>query len=127
MASVIREGGSNPITINDWRTALQVSLLEKMYDEGQRGAHKNDLWYNLRHHFCKEDDILPQISDHQVNRLDMDLELRGMLVLGLVEVAEYPCECCRQVERSLDDTLTHAVRFRLTKAGYDRVPEHIFP
>ncbi len=127
MAAVIREGGTNPIVVVDWRTSLQVSLLEKMYDEGERGANINDLWYCLRQQFCGEDDILPEIHGRQITRFDMDLELRSMLSLGLIEVSEFPCECCKKVQRSIDETMKHAIRLKLTKAGYDRVPEHIFP
>lgn len=127
MAEVIREGGSNPIIVTDWRTALQVILLEKMYDENQRGAHKNDLWHRIRLRYGKEDFVPPEVLGRIVTRLDVDLELRSMLACGLIESSEFPCECCSKVERSLDETIKHALRFRLTKAGYDRVPEHIFP
>ena len=125
MASVIREGGSNPIVITDWRTSLQVSLLEKMYDADQKGRYKPHFWRDFEGYINMT--AFNASWQHELTKDDLKNALREMLIEGWIEASEFPCECCQRVQRTINGTLEHARRFRLTKIGYSKVPEHIFP
>lgn len=127
MASVIREGGSNPISVNTWQDALKAALLERMYDEGQRGASKDDFWHRLHQYFYQDLDSFAKKYGHKITEQDVKESLKEMLDNGWIEVAEFPCQCCSLVNRNLEELLKHATRLKLTRKGYDRVTEHIFP
>lgn len=135
MASVIREGGKHPLMITCWVDAVKVALLEMMYDESQRGVHKDDFFPKLERYLSQsfstryvEDSRLRE--GHRgvpINKQDVMDDLMTMLIDGWIEPAQFPCKCCEQVKRDIRETFFHAERFRLTQAGYDKVPEHIFP
>ncbi len=105
MASVIREGGNNPIKVKTWQGSLKIALLEKMYDQGRRGVHEDDFYYSLG-----DRSVFAEQYGHNLSKQDIRDALKEMLTDGWAEVSE-----------------EHAKRFRLTQKGYDLVPEHFFP
>jgi len=127
MAAVIREGGTNPLKVKTWQDGLKVALLERMYDDSPRGTRKDDFYSRLGRYLYQGNNDNPKCLEHRITREDVDAILKEMFKDGWIEVAEFPCECCFKVERTAEENFNHARRFRLTREGYARVPEHIFP
>ena len=123
MASVIREGGNSPLEVKTWYDALKVYMLERMYDGGRLGVHKNNFWSQIAY-FVDLSATAIKYS-HKITNDDVNLALKEMYTDGWIEAADFIA--CSPGNPDAQNALKHAHRFRLTQKGYDRVPEHILP
>lgn len=123
MASVIIEGGSNPIECNSWQNSLKIELMHQMYHDGRLGGSKDDLFRCIDRHL----ETVWITYGHSISADDIVKALGEMFREGWIEVAGTKCECCLSQKIDHTNLMKHATRFRLTRSGYDRVPEHIFP
>ncbi len=110
MASVIREGGSQPLQVTDWKSQIKLAVLEQGYDHG----------------LLKADLRLSSDSVRVASVAQVEEALAEMLADGWIRATEFRCTCCKALTNP-KDIAKHAIEFHLTPAGYDRVPEHIFP
>jgi len=122
MAAVIREGGKSPISIRNWRDKVKLCILEEMYNSGQLNKQRayGEIYRELNR--CK-----PDPNDERLSSESLESILSEMLVDGWIEVHKFVCECCSKQAIETKDLIHHATDFRLTKAGYNKIPEHIFP
>lgn len=122
MAVVIRHGGKNPIQVVGWQDCLKLRLLEWLY--GRPGAPKTKALADVLIH---DRSYILDKWGHRISQEDVDDTLKMMFVEGLINVSIFVCECCKNIDHKPEETLKHALNLALTDAGYDRVPEHIFP
>lgn len=124
MAVVHREGGNDPLQVNGWRDVLKVYFLERMYDDGRGGTHRDQFWHLLlvgpRYYRA----FVGVNWGHVVSQEDVEVVLREMYEDGWVRVIEYDSSCGGHQSENIFE---RALRFALTDAGYQKVPEHIFP
>lgn len=125
MASVIIEGGQNPIQEYSWQEMVMIGLLHGMAIERNRGKYKDDLILFVQSRWDGTYTERSQIAyNHSLTAEDIKDCLLDMIGKRWVEAAQLDCSCSDHKPSNLWE---HARRFRLTKAGYDKVPEHIFP
>ena len=128
MASVIREGGKEPIVVNSWQTATKDVMLDKFYDESPRGTFVTDIPSYVERrldHKSVEKKYMHRVDLQDVRRL-----AREMFADDWIEVVWFDlCELheCRQKGNINMEHILHHARLRLTQKGYDKVQEHIFP
>ncbi len=123
MASVIREGGKDPIRIRGWQDCLKSHLIDRMYDTG--GVHRGDLVSYVKSGL--DHDFITKEWRHRIVGEDIDQVLREMLFDGWIKVSRWVCECCAHRDHKPEEILKHAEAFSLTEKGYDKIIEHIFP
>ncbi len=121
MASVIREGGREPIVVNSWQSAVKSCLLDRIY----HNANVADLYYEVESRL--DHNYIQKEYHHKVTREDVDTMVKEMFRDGWIEANGFKCECCRLRVFSSEEILKHAWRFVLTEKGYEKVHEHIFP
>jgi len=122
MASVLREGGTNPLEVKDWKDAVKLHLLNRTYDQRDYGLVENIIAY-----FDEEIDYIRTTWKHELCREDVILMLEEMIFLGWIEASEYKCRCCAKQNHNSREILKHVVRLKLTSVGYTKIHEHIFP
>ena len=122
MASVIREGGKEPITANSWQNAVKSVLLDCIYDHG---AHVANLYDYVEGHLNHE--YIQKKYGHKITRSDVEILVKEMFRDGWIKGSHFVCECCKLRSLSSEEVLNHVLRFVLTEMGYDKVQEHIFP
>lgn len=128
MASIIREGGRDPIVVNSWQTAAKDVMLDRFYGEDRLGVFVDEVAgyvENRLDHKSVEKEYM-----HRVDLEDVLMLASEMFTDGWIEVSSFDqCElhqCCQKGSINMMHILLHA-RLRLTEKGYDKVQEHIFP
>lgn len=123
MAEVIREGGSDPLKPGTHRDYVKLALLEMAYDNnctrrseipGRIGIYIDTSW--LASKFARK-----------LGQDDTDAALNEMFKDGWIEISEWHCSCCANADLKPEELAKHVKSFKLTEAGYAKVPEHIFP
>lgn len=122
MAAIIREGGSSPMLVQSWQDAVKLQILNKIYD-----CSGNRLYRDIFKWFDEELEYISKRWGHKLVESEAKQILIKMIADGWVEVSEFTCACCAKQKHEPQEILNHAVRLRLTKLGYTKVPEYIFP
>ena len=115
MAVVIREGGKNPMTVVTWRDYVKLSLLEGLYDRCG-SAHQGDILMPLL--YPAESNFVQARWGRALTLEDLKAVLEECLGEGLVK---------REVGPLLRGCGEPILTLVLTQAGYELIPEHIFP
>lgn len=110
MASVIRAGGSQPLQVTDSKSRIKLAILEQAYD---RGLLKGDL-------------IVRTWELKVPTQEEIQAAFTEMIAEGWLVATQFRCTCCKALTDP-KEIVEHAIRFQLTPAGYDRIPEHFFP
>ena len=128
MASVIREGGKEPIVVNSWQTSAKDVMLDKFYDENHRGAFVHDVADYVERrldHKSVEKKYMHRVILEDVKRLAGEMFADDWIEVSDFDLCDlYQCRQKRNV--NFEHILQHA-RLRLTEKGYNKVQEHIFP
>lgn len=116
MAVVIREGGSSPFKPENADEMVALFLLEFIHDKGFDTQNPCD----YAQAYVRAPARSPSIHDTQK-------ALVWLYSKGWIEPSAYKCSCCDNKVFGAEEILEHATRFRLTAAGREKIPEHIFP
>lgn len=63
---------------------------------------------------------------HHVTEGEIRDIIREMHRIGLIEPAQYKCECCKE-RKDIVDILDHVIAFRITTLGKEQIPQPLFP
>lgn len=136
MASAARARGRHPLIPRTWVCAVRVALLEMMFEEGERGVHKDDFFPNLekylRKHFLtalvRESRSREGHRGIPIDSLAIRSTLMSMLIENWIEPSQFNCSCSDHPDKDIYKKFDYSERFRLTETGYDKVPEpFLFP
>lgn len=84
MASVIREGGKEPIAVTSWQTAVKSSLLDCIYDHG---AHVANLYSYVENRLNHE--YIEKEYHHKITREDVEAMVKEMFRDGWIKGSHF--------------------------------------
>ncbi len=120
MASVIIEGGNDPIIAKTWKDTVRVRLLHDIYSYCGHVGDLTNIDVQPKRFISKD-------SGDEVTVGDVRAILIEMYEEGLITGIRFKCNCCAHQKFPPKEVLDHVLEFKLTQKGFDRTPEHIFP